>query len=147
MRGLLLALLLIPAAACAEQVLLSDVAEDLYRIGTTDRYVLTRSCNIDGESLKAELTHETVRFASRSCEVAALLTPWQPAPGTYRAKLSQNYNTVYRVWTGPLKGWILTEPNLALTMIDDGEVRVAPAPERSRVLFDGLETPVLLFLR
>ena len=146
MRALAPLLLALPALACAEPVQLTDVADDLYRVSGSDRYVLTRSCNIDGENLKADLSEKSVQFENRSCEVVAHLTPWQPKEGVYRAKLSQNYSSVYRVWTGPLKGWILTEPNLALTMMDDGEVRVAPAGKASRVLFDGLDSAVILFL-
>ncbi|HBC69048.1 MAG TPA: hypothetical protein DCZ56_01690 [Sutterella sp.] len=147
MRFLAPLLLALPVLASAESVQLTDVADDLYRVGNSNRYVLTRSCNIDGENLKADLSEKSVRFDKRSCEVVALLSPWEPEEGIYRAKLSQNYSSVYRVWTGPLKGWILTEPNLALTMMDDGEVRVAPSGKTSRVLFDGLESAVILFLR
>ncbi len=147
MRALIFTLLALPFSALAEEVLLTDIADDLYRVGSSERYVLTRSCSVDGANLKAELSEKSVRFEKRSCEVVAHLTPWSPSAGVYRCKLSQNYGSLYRVWTGPVKGWILTEPNLALTMIADGEVHVGAPGQKSRVLFDGLDTPVILFLR
>lgn len=147
MRGLAFALVALPTAALAEEVLLTNLVDDLYRVGETTRYVITRSCNMDGENMKAELSEKSVRFEKLRCEVAAHVAPWTPPAGLYHAKLSQNYSSLYRVWTGPLKGWILTEPNLALTMIADAEVQVAAPGQTSRVLFDGLDTPVILFLR
>ena len=76
MRALLFTLLALPFSALAEEVLLTDIADDLYRVGSSGRYVLTRSCSVDGENLKAELSEKSVRFEKRSCEVVAHLTPW-----------------------------------------------------------------------
>lgn len=124
------------------------VTDNVFQIDGTDRYVLTRSCDVRPESrlVKAERVKngKALRFETGStCPIAKELVRTTPPVGRLASKISHNYDGVFTVWKKRL--YAISTTQTLLTMMADGAL-IVDADKSVRIDFDGTIIPVSLVL-